>query len=238
VAEAAAPVESVWVCCHICGKMCGNPAIVVHEPQCYSRWCAREYCKPPSRRLPPPERPELVDGEPLEAYNERAQKASERCSLYPCPKCGRRFDPERFQAHVRGCEENLQLDVEEAYKWGPVTSVGEGWSLDELLRFCHRRRQQGGKEQYRRAAKRVGERVPVSGAVKLDRWDVNGMSKRELIARINANLAGERNDPTAEDAIELATFKRWLSGYFVAKPKLASRIFSARLVYRDHSDHK
>ena len=92
--------------------MFGNPGIVVHEPQCFHKWCARELAKPPSRRLPPPQRPELVAGAgAVEEYNELAQEASDRCCKCPCPKCGRTFLPDRLQAHVRTCEELCDLGL-------------------------------------------------------------------------------------------------------------------------------
>lgn len=52
----------------------------MHEPKCFIKWKDRELAKPPSRRLPPPERPELPEGEGgVEQYNELAQAASDRC---------------------------------------------------------------------------------------------------------------------------------------------------------------
>ena len=204
----------------------GSPA---RRPPCVA------VAKPPSRRLPPPVRPELIDGEPLEAYNERAQASSDRCCLCPCPKCGRSFLPERLKPHMRGCEEEAGArEVPPPHRWGPITCVGDGWTLDELQRFCHKRRQERGQAKRRHDLKRVGDRIAVSGAVKRDRWDVNGLSKRELIERINSNLAHAHSQaPPVEQASGLEAFKQWLASKFVAQPKLAARVFSARLVARE-----
>ena len=235
LAEQPGPVETVWIRCHICAQMFGNPAIVVHEPQCYEKWRSRELAKPPSRRLRPPQRPQLVPGGTIEDYNVRAQESSDRCCLCPCPKCGRTFLPERLQAHVRSCEEEVApADDQEPHEWGPVTVVGDGWSMEELERFCHRRRVASGRDQYERDLKSVGERIKVSGPVKRDKWDVNGLSKLQLIAKINRNLhpaqAASTTDVTV--AIRLEDFKLWLGDKITAKP-LASRVFSARLVKFD-----
>jgi len=235
LAEQAGPVETVWVRCHICAQMFGNPAIVVHEPQCFEKWRTRELAKPPSRRLRPPERPELTPGGTIEEYNVRAQESSDRCCLCPCPKCGRTFLPERLQAHVRSCEEEgVPNDGKEPHEWGPITEVGDGWSMEELERFCHRRRIDSGRKQYERDLGCVGERVKASGPVKRDRWDVNGLSKRELIAKINRNLQSEKAASTIEgaEAIKLEEFKLWLGEKITDKP-LARKVFSARLVNFD-----
>lgn len=235
---AAGPVEKVWVRCHICAKMLGNPAVVVHEPQCYRKWCTRELAKPPSRRLPPPQRPQLEAGDgAVEAYNELAQAASDLSCLCPCPKCARTFLPDRIEAHVRTCEEAPDPDAEPAPKhsWGAITRVGDGWGIDELQRFCRQRRVGSATVRYERDLKRVGERVKHSGAVKTDPWDVNGLSKRELIVKINANLRrdGAAEAEAAELRLEQEDFKEWLSAVaFPAKPKTRQSVFSERLVPR------
>jgi hypothetical protein len=227
-AEAAGAVETVWVRCHICAQMYGNPAIVVHEPQCYQKWRTREFAKPPSRRLPPPERPALDCS--LEEYNVQAQASSDRCCLCPCPKCGRTFLPERLQAHVRSCEEESQLGASEPpFKWGPVHEVGAGWSMEELQRFCHNRRLGSAQQLYERNLKSVGERIKHSPAVKRDSWDINGLSKRELIAKVNRNLAASRAATDEDDLLGLENFRSWL-GTLITRKQTASRVFSRRLI--------
>lgn len=224
--------------CHICARMFGNPGIVVHEPQCFHKWCARELAKPPSRRLPPPQRPELVAGAgAVEEYNELAQEASDRCCKCPCPKCGRTFLPDRLQAHVRTCEEEPDPDAEPApaHSWGPITRVGGGWELEELQRFCRHKRLGAASARYERDLKTVGERVKYSGPVKRNPWDVNGLSKIELIEKINANLA--KTGAAEAEAAELAlsdpeAFKEWLAEQFPAKPRTRQAVFSQRLVAR------
>eukprot|EP01052_Picozoa_sp_SAG31_P037477 SAG31_NODE_4845_length_2908_cov_5.326095_4_plen_167_part_00 len=134
--------------CHICAKLCGHPAILIHEPQCYKKWRTNAMARPPSRRLPPPQRPSL-DAE-LEAYNEAAQKASDMCMLTPCPQCGRRFPEDKIKAHVRACEDEPPPDAEPPpppVDWGAVTEVGLEWTIEELERFCRRRRAESARRE-------------------------------------------------------------------------------------------
>jgi hypothetical protein len=93
-----------WVRCHVCAQMFGHPAILVHEPQCHAKWRKRAMREPPSRRLPPPARPDCA-GLDIVAYNEAAQAASDLSSLRPCPQCGRKLPEDKYTLHVRTCEE-------------------------------------------------------------------------------------------------------------------------------------
>lgn len=209
--------------------------------QCFEKWRHKELAKPPSRRLPPPKRPELPDGDDaVETYNQLAQEASDRCRLCPCPKCARTFEPERLDAHVRTCQETPDLAAEPPPKhsWGPITRVGHGWELEELERFCRQRRRaeaaaptyfDGGTASFRPGIRH-------SGPVKTDRWDVNGLSKRELIDKINANLkrAGAAEAEANDVALwpQQQDFKEWLLEVFPDKLKIRQSVFSERLVPR------
>lgn len=127
-----------WVRCHICAKLCGYPGILVHEPQCYKKYRANAMSRPPSRRLPPPERPPL--GSDIEAYNVAAQLSSDLCCLAPCPQCGRKMNEDKLRTHVRSCEDEPPDDLEPppVVAWGTVTEVGLEWSVEELELFCKR----------------------------------------------------------------------------------------------------
>ena len=214
--------------------------ILNHEVQCFNKWRIRELAKPPSRRLPPPERPELPEGDDaVETYNKLAQEASDRCRLCPCPKCGRKFEPDRLESHARTCEETPDPAAEPPPKhaWGPITRVGDGWELEELERFCrHRRRAEASAPTYFDDKGSVMPGVRHSGAVKTDRWDVNGLSKRELIQKINANLkrAGSAEAEANDAALwpQQHDFKEWLLEVFPAKQKIRQSVFSERLVPR------
>lgn len=208
---------------------------------CFKKWRNHQLAKPPSRRLPPPERPHLPEGDDaVETYNKLAQKAFERCSLCPCPKCARKFEPERLDAHVRTCQAdpNPAAEAPQNHTWGPITRVGDGWELDELQRFCRqRRRADATAPTYFDAGTNGFQRgIRHSGAVKTDKWDVNGLSKRELIEKINTNL---KRDGAAEaeamvDGLwpQQQDFKQWLLEVFPDKLKIRQSVFSERLVPR------
>jgi hypothetical protein len=209
--------------------------------QCFEKWRTRELAKPPSRRLPPPERPELPTGDDaIEAYNKLAQEASDRCRLCPCPKCARTFEPDRLESHARTCQETPDPAAAPPPKhaWGPITRVGDGWELEELERFCRQRRRaystaptyfDGGTSAYKPGIRH-------SAAVKTDPWDVNGLNKRQLIEKINTNLRrGGAAEAEANDAAlwpQQQAFREWLVEVFPDKLKIRQSVFSERLVPR------
>lgn len=89
------------VVCYICGREFGTKSISIHEPQCLEKWKNENSRLPIGHRRPLPKK---VDRESMgiAEANAMAWKTSQE-QLIPCPKCGRRFLPDRLEVHKRSC---------------------------------------------------------------------------------------------------------------------------------------
>eukprot|EP01043_Picozoa_sp_COSAG02_P001131 COSAG02_NODE_23_length_52893_cov_58.101868_11_plen_449_part_00 len=87
--------------CYICGRGFGSSSLAIHEPQCLVKWKAQNELLPPEQRRPQPVRPD-TNSSSVEEQNAAAEAAYDS-NLAPCPHCGRTFNPDRLQVHLRSC---------------------------------------------------------------------------------------------------------------------------------------
>ena len=95
--------------CYICGREFGSKSISIHEPKCLDKWHAENDQLPKNMRRPPPQKPQILPG--VSASNgfdrDRLNAAawqSAQGNLAPCENCGRTFNPDRLQVHLRSCK--------------------------------------------------------------------------------------------------------------------------------------
>ncbi|KAK7116115.1 zinc finger protein 474-like isoform X1 [Littorina saxatilis] len=101
-----APKGARFVLCYICGRQFGSKSIDIHEPQCLEKWKIENAKLPREQRRPLPKKPEVVmsGGKyDVNAMNEAAWQAAQ-ANMVPCPNCGRTFNPDRLQVHLRACK--------------------------------------------------------------------------------------------------------------------------------------
>lgn len=70
------------------------------------KWKIENDKLPREHRRPLPKKPEILKAGgsyDVEAANEAAWQASQ-ANLVPCPNCGRTFNPDRLQVHLRACK--------------------------------------------------------------------------------------------------------------------------------------
>uniref|UniRef100_A0A2C9JJT7 C2HC/C3H-type domain-containing protein n=1 Tax=Biomphalaria glabrata TaxID=6526 RepID=A0A2C9JJT7_BIOGL len=100
------PPGSNFIFCYICGRQFTKASIGIHEPQCLEKWKIENDKLPREHRRPLPKKPEILKAGgsyDVEAANEAAWQASQ-ANLVPCPNCGRTFNPDRLQVHLRACK--------------------------------------------------------------------------------------------------------------------------------------
>ncbi|XP_005091781.1 zinc finger protein 474 [Aplysia californica] len=100
------PPGSNFVFCYICGRQFTTASIGIHEPQCLEKWKNENNKLPREQRRPLPKKPEIIQSGgkyDVQAANEAAWQASQ-ANLAPCPNCGRTFNPDRLQVHLRACK--------------------------------------------------------------------------------------------------------------------------------------
>ena len=102
------PREPVYVICYVCGRKYGTKSIDIHEPQCLEKWKVENDKLPRNMRRPVPVKPVGMNissggAYDLDAANEAAWQAS-KAQLIECENCGRRFQPDRLQVHMRSCK--------------------------------------------------------------------------------------------------------------------------------------
>eukprot|EP01043_Picozoa_sp_COSAG02_P044679 COSAG02_NODE_4015_length_5905_cov_2.481915_1_plen_276_part_10 len=101
--------------CYICGRQFGSASLSIHEPQCMKKWEAEQDLLPPEQRRPRPVRPEVAETvragggsggmggrSEIQAQNEAAYRSYDS-NLSPCPHCGRTFNPDALQRHLKSC---------------------------------------------------------------------------------------------------------------------------------------
>ncbi|KAL3099555.1 hypothetical protein niasHS_003010 [Heterodera schachtii] len=100
----AAAHEPIY--CYICGRQFGSKSIGIHQPQCLKKWKIQNDQLPKEVRRTEPEPPKIVrkadNSIDVNATNMAAYEAS-LAQLIRCENCGRKFAPERLQAHQRAC---------------------------------------------------------------------------------------------------------------------------------------
>ncbi|XP_050402830.1 zinc finger protein 474 [Patella vulgata] len=96
-----------FVLCYICGRQFGTQSIAIHEPKCLEKWKAENKQLPKEQRRPLPKKPEVIGSSngtvDYNAMNDAAWQAAQS-NLVPCPNCGRTFNPDRLQVHLRACK--------------------------------------------------------------------------------------------------------------------------------------
>ena len=100
----------------------------IHEPQCLEKWKIENSKLPKEHRRPIPKKPEILQAGgkyDAAAANEAAWQASQ-ANLAPCPNCGRTFNPDRLQVHLRACK--------------PKGGSNPGGLLRVVLTYCHKQR--------------------------------------------------------------------------------------------------
>lgn len=98
--------------CFLCGQGFGTASLAIHQPQCYKKKIAQWEVGDLRTRGPRPVDPSsravlnLKGGRATAAdvdrFNEQ-QYSGYVESLSPCPHCGRRFNPQSLQVHLRSC---------------------------------------------------------------------------------------------------------------------------------------
>ena len=101
------------VICYICGREYGSASIGIHLKSCIKKFELQEQLKPPHLRRPIPDAPpafdalkqgQIMDQEEIQKINEHSFDQYNKKALVPCPGCGRTFNPESLQAHIKGCK--------------------------------------------------------------------------------------------------------------------------------------
>jgi ribosomal protein L32 len=102
----AAPPAPRFVLCYICGRQFGSKSIDIHEPQCLEKWKIENSKLPREQRRPLPKKPDVVTAGGKYDYNAMNEAAwqSSQANLVPCPHCGRTFNPDRLQVHLKACK--------------------------------------------------------------------------------------------------------------------------------------
>lgn len=98
--------------CYICGREFGTKSISIHEPQCLEKWKNENSRLPLGHRRPLPRKVDRESMGKAEA-NAMAWKVSQE-QLIPCPKCGRRFLPDRLEVHKRSCCRDMAQSQEKS----------------------------------------------------------------------------------------------------------------------------
>lgn len=97
----------VAVICYICGRQYGTRSIQIHQAQCIKKWEKENAELPPSQRRTLPEKPKeltrISPGKQLEQQNQIAFDLYQK-QLVPCSQCGRTFQPDRLEVHMRSCK--------------------------------------------------------------------------------------------------------------------------------------
>ncbi|XP_067001973.2 uncharacterized protein [Anabrus simplex] len=93
--------------CYLCGRQFGTASINIHEKQCLKKWRMENEKLPPNKRMPEPEKPDIVYTDTGEIDYEGTFEAiwqSHLDQLVPCSHCGRTFNPDRLEVHERSCK--------------------------------------------------------------------------------------------------------------------------------------
>ena len=100
------------IVCYICGREYGKASIEIHLKTCKKKWEELESQKPPRQRRALPQEPpnwgsnkEFSQMSPsdIQNLNEASFKSYNTVSLVPCNGCGRTFNPESLEKHMKGC---------------------------------------------------------------------------------------------------------------------------------------
>lgn len=90
------------ITCYLCAREFGTASFPLHEVRCIEKWERENARLPPDMRRKLPEKPSGLTT--VEEWNNFAWKVAQE-SLVPCGKCGRTFNPDRIQVHVKVCKE-------------------------------------------------------------------------------------------------------------------------------------
>lgn len=113
------------VVCYICGREFGSKSISIHEPQCLKKWHAENKSLPKHQQRPAPQKPQLLpsmNGNVTRSSWNEAAYQSAQSNLVPCPNCGRTFNPDRLEVHLRSCQSNGQAKSHDSF-------LGDGKTL-------------------------------------------------------------------------------------------------------------
>lgn len=89
-----------WLICHVCGQHFSPASLLIHEPQCLSKYNARK------RKIDPtPRRPRVTVDPPMtvEEYNTKAFAAYNESANSKCPICGKTFSNDKIVKHTASC---------------------------------------------------------------------------------------------------------------------------------------
>ena len=145
-----ATIANSWVFCYVCGTRLGYPSVLIHEPQCLTRWCATLGAKRESADAPQPvrtpQRPEFKQCADLEQYNSLAVScASETAKLLARQRrkpAGTFFGEGRFGPGYSGAPPGAAVeDRARAAKVAPIPQprVDGGWTGAQLRQLCKER---------------------------------------------------------------------------------------------------
>jgi len=97
--------------CYLCGQGFGTASLAIHQPQCHRKKLAQWEVGDPRTRGPKPVDPASrspakksgkMTASDIDQFNtEQFNGYTE--SLSPCPHCGRKFNPQSLQVHLRSC---------------------------------------------------------------------------------------------------------------------------------------
>ncbi|RDD37460.1 Zinc finger protein 474 [Trichoplax sp. H2] len=97
----------ISVICYICGRQYGSKSIQIHQPQCIKKWEEENAKLPADQRRTLPEKPKVLQqvsrGKQLQEQNQVAFDLYQK-QLVACSQCGRTFQPDRLEVHLRSCK--------------------------------------------------------------------------------------------------------------------------------------
>jgi zinc-finger of a C2HC-type len=103
-----------FVTCHICGTQHGQSSIEFHIPRCEEIWTQRESRKPRREQRPIPDPPAILleqDLSNLDEYNDAAFHVFNDASLVQCYNCGRTFNDDALDIHLRSCVKDDDIHI-------------------------------------------------------------------------------------------------------------------------------